>query len=418
MRDDLSIPPLRDLPPGRLAQRRGHLLFEITRERESRGLARLWSTRWRRPRRRRIVVFAATALVAVVGTASAFSTVREFILDRGFIGLPPEGATPSSPESGEVVLRWVGESATHAQPDWRGRAQGLPPPPQPWLRGFDAPNVRASVYADGRIIWQRDRRVPDGANEITSGYLEQRLTPEGVELLRSEVVGLLDRSRALLETVPADDPGSGPFGGLALFVPRDYPSWHGSVQVRDGERIVRLQWREVGLLGDPRRRFEGTIATPEQLSALRQIDALLTDPASVLPSSAWAVREVRAYVPSHYAVCIDTAPPNDLAELLTLLPTRAADLLRDEIWTRRGGEVVEAREGYTVVLGQSVSYCSKLVTDEARRVANAVSGLPRHPWPFTLIYDVADAVNNLEPTTISFDPYFPDGQFAPYDGGR
>ncbi len=37
MKGDVSIPPLRDLPPGRLAQRREHLLFEITSERESRG---------------------------------------------------------------------------------------------------------------------------------------------------------------------------------------------------------------------------------------------------------------------------------------------------------------------------------------------------------------------------------------------
>jgi hypothetical protein len=47
---------------------------------------------------------AAAALVAVVGTAAAIGTVRDFILDRGFIGLPPQGATPSAPESGELVL--------------------------------------------------------------------------------------------------------------------------------------------------------------------------------------------------------------------------------------------------------------------------------------------------------------------------
>src|SRR5215210_1350814 len=101
MKRDSLIPPLRDLPPGRLAQRREHLLFEITCERESRpALARLWPVRRRRPRRQRIFVFAAAALVAVVSTASAFSGVRAFFLDRGFIGLPPMGASPSTPESG------------------------------------------------------------------------------------------------------------------------------------------------------------------------------------------------------------------------------------------------------------------------------------------------------------------------------
>jgi hypothetical protein len=404
MKGDFSIPPLRDLPPSRLAQRKEHLLFEITRAREPRGaLARLWPTWWRERRRRHIVVLVAAALVAVVGSASAFSTVREFILDRGFIGLSPEGATPSAPERGELVLRWLGESETHARPDWRGFVDG--------------PFVGAWVYADGRMIWWRDGQVPEGANEHFSGYLEQRLTPEGVALLRSEVVGLFDRSRALLETVAADDdPRPGPFGGLALFVPGDYASDGGSVEVRDGDWFVRLQWRGGVHRGEM---FEGTIATPEQLSALRRADALLTDPASVLPSSAWAEQKVRAYVPSHYAVCVETAPPKEVPQLLALLPARAADVLRDKSPTRLEGDVVEAREaGRTVVLGRSVTDCYKVETEEAREVANAVSGLERHAWPLTLIYDVAEGVNNLGPTTISFDPYFPDGQFLLYGGGR
>jgi hypothetical protein len=359
-----------------------------------------------RSRRRLLVVLAAAALVAVVA-ASALA-VRAFVLDKGFIGLPPVGATPSTPETGKLVLHWQVRSVT--------------------LGGLQS---RAWVYADGRIVWSRqDGPLPEGANKFTSGYLEQRLTPEGVELLRSEVVGLLDRSRALLETVPADDdPRPGPFGGLALFVPLDYPSHHGSAEVRDGDRLVRLQWRGIGaekgsqrfheILDDLRERFEGTIATPEQLSALRRVDALLTDPASVLPSSAWAIREVRAYVPSHYGVCIDTSPPKDASQVLSLLPPRAAEVLRRKSRTRLDGEVVEAREaGRTVVLGLSVTYCSKLTTEEAREVADAVSGLARHPWPLSLIYDVAEPVDNLNPTTISFDPYLPDGQFLLYGGGR
>jgi hypothetical protein len=376
---------------------------------------RLARSLWRGGRRRKLVVALAVAVLVAAVAAAAYGTVRVLFLDRGFIGLPPEGATPSAPESGELVLRWLGRSATHATPH---------------RRGFDAPFVGAWVYADGRMIWWRDGQVPEGANEQLSGYLEQRLTPAGVELLRSEVVGLVDRSRALLETVLADDdPRPGPFGGLALFVPLDYPSHHGSVEVRDGERLVRLQWQGIGaekgskrfheILDDLRKRFEGTIATPEQLSALRRVDALLTDPALVLPSSAWGVREVRAYVPSHYAVCIDTSPPKDVSQLLALLPARAADVLRGKSRTRLGGEVVEAREaGRTVVLGRSVTYCSKLTTEEAREVADAVSGLARHPWALSLIYDVAEPVDNLNPTTISFDPYFPDGQFLLYGGGR
>jgi hypothetical protein len=259
------------------------------------------------------------------------------------------------------------------------------------------------VYDDGRIIWQRDGLVPEGP----SGYLEQRLTPEGVELLRAEVVGLVDRSRGLLETVPADDDPVLSFGRLTLFVPGAYGSGWGSVEVRDRDRFVRLQWHhEIAddqRLDDPwANALKGTIATPEQLSALRRVDALLTDSASVLPSSAWAVREVRAYVASHYAVCISNSTSKDASQLLSLLPARAAELLRDRSWTRTWLD----------------SYCSKLTTDKAREVANAVSGLPRHRWPLTLIYDLAEGVDPLDPTTIEFDPYFPDGRFLLHGGGR
>jgi hypothetical protein len=113
LKGDLSVPPLRDLPPGRLAQRREHLLFEITRKRDSReALVPPWPSRSGRPGRRRLLVVAVAAIVAVVGTAAAIGSVRDFILDRGFIGLPPEGATPSAPESGELVLRWFGSTAS------------------------------------------------------------------------------------------------------------------------------------------------------------------------------------------------------------------------------------------------------------------------------------------------------------------
>jgi hypothetical protein len=174
---------------------------------------------------------------------------------------------------------------------------------------------------------------------------------------------------------------------------------------------------------------KGTTATPEQLSALRRVEALVSDPAAVLPSSAWAVREIRAYVPSHYAVCIKTSPPKDASDLLPLLPTRAADVLRDRGRTRFDSDLLEAREaGRIVVLGREVTYCSKLTTEEAREVIQPLSGFPQprtRPAPWlapsrnwnTLEYRLAEAVNNLNPTTISFDPYLPHGQFLLNGGG-
>jgi hypothetical protein len=357
---------------------------------------RLAQSFWRGGRRRRLVVALAVAVLAAAVAAAAYGTVRVLILHKGFIGLPPVGATPSAPDSGELVLNWRGKSETHRRRHWRG--------------GFLAPYAGVWIYADGRMIWWRDRQVPEGANELTTGYLEQRLTPEGVELLRSEVVGLLDHSRALLETVPPDDDPRGPYRSF-LSVPDKCAcggGYWGTLEVRESDRLVRLAWSAIGGRGSPD--FEGSIATPEQLSDLRRIDTLLTDPTSVLPSSAWAVREVRAYVPSHYAVCMHSVPPKDASGLLALLPPQAADALRDK-----------SLKPLPVRLGGSVAtYCSKLTTEEGREVANAVSGLEQQGWarPYSLVYRVAEGAHDWEKTIISFDPYFPHGHFLLWGGGR
>jgi hypothetical protein len=190
------------------------------------------------------------------------------------------------------------------------------------------------------------------------------------------------------------------------------------VDVRDGDELVRLYW---GSVEGKRFPHEGTIATPKQLSALRRVDALLTDPTSVLPSSAWAVREVRAYVPSHYAVCIDASPPKDVSQLFSLLPAQAADVLRDENWTRVESDVLtNTREDERMrVVGRRVRYCAKLTTEEVREFADAGSGLERHrAFAYSLVYRLAEGAHGWEETFISFDPYLPDGQFLWLGGPR
>lgn len=76
----------------------------------------------------------------------------------GFVGLPPDGAIPSRPRRGELVLSYFGKRFTHWYQVW--------------------------VYADGRLIWQREGDLREGANAYATGFLEQRLSREGVELLR------------------------------------------------------------------------------------------------------------------------------------------------------------------------------------------------------------------------------------------
>ena len=121
-------------------------------------------------RRRRLVAVAATALVVAVASGrratTAIGGVRDFVLRTGFIGLPPIGATPSArrAESSRSGTGLLG-----CQRAREGR-------------------TRAWVYADGRLITWGGPDRPGSANPLSTGYLEQRLTPEGVELLRSEIL--------------------------------------------------------------------------------------------------------------------------------------------------------------------------------------------------------------------------------------
>jgi hypothetical protein len=315
--------------------------------------------------RRRIVVLAAAALVAVVGTTAAVGGARDFMRFPF--------ATPSGPESGELVLHWYGRSATHAS--------------EP-----GAPLVKTWVYADGRMVWHWEGQTREG---IPAGLVEQRLTSDGVELLRSEAVasGLFDRSRILV-------------------LPPDYvEGWGwGWAEVHRDDRLVRLQFAP-DANHSPIRLGEGTTATPEQVAAVRRVDALLTDPVSVLPSSAWADREIRAYEPSHYALCLHVSPPADVSRPLSALPARVEEVLRDASWKESESELIEALGGTrTKVVGLEATYCAKVETDEARGVAEAVFGVDRDPLLHQQSYPLVGGARYPPGTRISFHPYLPHGE--------
>lgn len=95
----------------------------------------------------------------------------------GYAGLPPEGAEPSSPERGELVLR---DSGIH-----------------PWCA--------IHVYADGRVISLHQIGAGTSNVPTTTGWLERRATPEGIDLLRS---GLMPSE---LPQDAWEDPVSKPF---------------------------------------------------------------------------------------------------------------------------------------------------------------------------------------------------------------
>jgi hypothetical protein len=286
-------------------------------------------------RRRRLIVLAAVALVAV-GAASAFA-VRAFVPDKGIVGLPQVGATPSTPERGVLEMYY-------------------------WLHGFLG-GPKNWVYADGRLI----RLGASRANgRPRRGFIEQRLTRQGVKLLRSEIVSAGGFGHA--QPPPGSDS-----------LPGGWPP----IQVRKGDRLVPLTWA----------------------SDLNRLKARLADPESWLPASAWKQRKFRAYVPSRFAVCANAVVVPDIdkprqgrlvqmrpARIVALLPEAAQNVLRGRDWRTR---------------------CFAVTTNEARSLAKALDGAgpatARKGGAIRLHYTF-DAPGPSRQVWISFDPFLPHGE--------
>jgi hypothetical protein len=282
----------------------------------------------------RLVVLAAVALVAVA-TASAFA-VRAFVIDKGIVGLPPVGATPSTPESGVLEMYYQVNGVEKQSRNW--------------------------VYADGRLI--RLGAPP------RRGLLEQRLTREGVKLLRSEILSAGGFGHA--------QPPPGSTSLNETFGPAD-------IKVRKGDRLVPLRWA----------------------SDLKRLEARLTNPGSWLPASAWKQPKVRAYVPSRFEVCAGVVlnandPPHSKsqqmrpARIVALLPEAAQNVLRGRDWNARG-----AGPG-----------CFAVTTNEARSLAKALDGAgpatARKGGFINLNYSF-DAPGPSRQVGISFGPFLPHG---------
>jgi hypothetical protein len=147
------------------------------------------------------------------------------------------------------------------------------------------------LYADGRLLWFSQQAGEWG------GYLEQRLTPEGVERVRSRFLssGLFDPTQ----------PQSG-CKEHALCVRAD-----------DGRLLSTLR---------------------SQSAEAYQLLAFIKTLDSSLPEDEWADKEIKPYVPPTFAVCVNIVgyttaagavpAPADLAMLLPLFSARAAELLR------------------------------------------------------------------------------------------
>lgn len=189
--------------------------------------------------------------------------VTERVLVEPFLGLPPEGAAPSLPETGELIFNFYAEGLGSV--------------------GLGTDGLSMWLYEDGRLIWQRDpsgdpddeTRLAFGTTEPTTAIIEQRLTPEGVELLGSAAL-------AVGRAGPRGKRGGVDFRVL----------WY-----RDDGQLVKLLWSDGSLPDD------------------------LANPASWLPPSAWADQRILAYVPRQYAACVYPA------EGLAGLPGHARGLI-------------------------------------------------------------------------------------------
>jgi hypothetical protein len=162
-----------------------------------------------------LAAMAAGALMA--GRELSDGDSAEFIHERAlvepFTGLPPVGASPSVPETGEPVLRFV-DRVTGRNILW------------------------IFLYADGRLIWTQDH----GKGIV----VEQYLSPFGVELLRAEI------EAATIEVRPPL--GTGLSEGFGLQIRRDGQmvdvTWADS---RDLRRLVDPEsWLPSAAWLDPR----------------------------------------------------------------------------------------------------------------------------------------------------------------------
>jgi hypothetical protein len=224
------------------------------------------------------------------------------------------------------------------------------------------------------ISLRENSDLPEAADPWSSGLLEQRLTPGGVELLRSEIVstGLFGH----------DQP---PLGSE--------PSPHNVIQVRIGDRLVRV-----------------AASFPD-----RRLVERLAYPAAWLPASAWVNRQIRAYVPSRYAILYGRVPQAiEPARILPLLPASAEHLLRAHDAVPWQGHVM----GRTTT--SFTYYVSDVTTEEARALAQVLddAGLKPAAQLGYRFEAPGTSVDPLGPDTgpvrnegfITFEPYLPHGE--------
>lgn len=277
-----------------------------------------------------------TKLTAVACIVAAVLTVVATASPAGrypthFAGFAPVGVKASTPTTGRMLL-------------------GLRP----------TATTEWNVYADGRIIWQKwtpagdATVVPKGARRLDTGYVQRRLTLRAVQLLRSKILatGLFEHNLTL-------DVGR---GNAWLF--------H---EVRRGDRMVKVE----GVPSpDPSWKEHFTKATPAQTRALAWIAALVADPARWLPTSLWADRQIRAFVPACYAVAFDRGYPD-----ISKLRSPAGKVLAQYKLLRRHGYQILTTGQARALLQAFVEAGISPSDNHAWNIGFSLGRLPGQPHP-------------------------------------
>jgi hypothetical protein len=216
----------------------------------------------------------------------------------------PEGARPSTPITGDAVLTFE---------SWPGH--GYP--------------VDMAIYADGRVIWHNQNGV---------GFFQLRLTPAGVDAIRSMITstGLFDHDLNIRRP--------GPLSRLTIL---------------RGGRSVSVQWANASWLEGHKDNPEATLSQSRDLD---QIQRLLGDPSAwQLSGDLYADPKIRPFVPSGFQFEYDRSEPD-----LSQLPSPASDLL--------------AR------YDPASSKCSVVTTEVARQIARALARAGFAPLNNTPVY--------------------------------
>lgn len=332
------------------------------------------TSRRRRSRRRTTLAAGAAVLLATLGGVAAWNTQTEN-RSTGVTDQPADSdqaaetdcLTPGEVPGYSVTTRdrpdFIGGPAVNPQRDDRGCWVVLRmylhngPPGNAALTG------KVWLYSDGRVI---------GWTDSTDGLIEQRLTPEGVELVRTMAVDHLSEERVA--------------------------PWASARQCRQASA--------------PGRECSGTVpyqGRTHWISDYAELADRLFD-LSWLPDRAWVREEPQPYTPNWWRACYGGREPGDgetwsgdhpvdRQRVLDRLPDEAAALLRDKDtttvplpWRQDNG-----------VQGETRKFCTIVGATEQQAIINSLD-LPgsEERIPLGLIDEI--------PAELVFLPLVPDGE--------